>query len=252
MPRLLWNLYARCYDRITELLPYQEMLDEVVGALDLRPGMRVLDAGCGTGALAERLAAKHPDVELVSVDWSPAMLGRARRRRAWPATFTFAEGDLDDLLAADERGFDRIASVNVIWTLPDPQRTFAQMTRRLRDGGRMVHATPTWRLRAHAIVWRHLRGQEGWNLLRALLGLPVLALAGLLNLLLLVQGKLFARAPRAGKRWHADGLAELFRAAGAPLSMVQPCYAGQDVLLVCEKEESGARATRLPVPAKHL
>ncbi len=252
MPRLLWNLYARCYDRITGLLPYQEMLDEVVGALEVSPGMRVLDAGCGTGALADRLAERHPDIELVAVDWSPAMLERARTRRAWPATFTFVEGSIDDVLADDERGFDRIASVNVIWTLPDPQRTFAQMTRRLRDGGRMVHATPTWRLRAHAIVWRHLRGQKGSDLPRALLGLPVLALAGLLNLLLLVQGKLFARTPRAGKRWHADGLAELFRATGAPSSKIRPCYAGQDVLLVCEKEESGTRATRLPAPAEHL
>jgi hypothetical protein len=116
----------------------------------------------------------------------------------------------------------------------------------------MVHSTPSWRLRAHAIVWQHLRGQRGWARLRALAGLPVLALAGLLNLLLLAQSMVFARAPRASKRWHADGLAELLRAAGAPPKAVRPCYAGQDVLLVCDKEVPDARATRLPAPAKHL
>jgi Methylase involved in ubiquinone/menaquinone biosynthesis len=252
MPKLLWNLYALCYDRIVELLPYQEMLDEVVTALDLSPGMRVLDAGCGTGALAERLAAKHPDIELVAADLSPSMLKRARARRDWPASFKFVEGNIDDVLAGDERGFDRIASVNVIWTLPDPQRTFALMTARLREGGRMVHTTPSWRFRAPAIVWRHIHGHRGWARLRSLLGLPVLALAGLLNLFLLAQSMLLARAPRASKRWHADGLAELLRAAGAPPRAVQPCYAGQDVLLVCEKEESNACATRLPVPGEHL
>jgi SAM-dependent methyltransferase len=252
MPKLLWNLYARCYDRITGLLPYQEMLDEVVSALDLRPGMRVFDAGCGTGALAERLAASHPDIEVVAADLSPAMLTRARTRRAWPASFTFVEGNIDDVLASDERGFDRIASVNVIWTLPDPQRTFAGMTARLRDGGRMVHTTPSWRFRAHAIVWQHLRGHKGWARLRALAGLPVLALAGLLNLLLVAQSMVFARAPHASKRWHADGLADLLRAAGTPPGTIRPCYAGQDLLLVCEKEVSGARATRLPGPARHL
>jgi SAM-dependent methyltransferase len=252
MPRLLWNLYARCYDRITGLLPYQEMLDEVVGALDLRPGMRVLDAGCGTGALAERLAARHPDIELVAADLSPAMLKRARTRRAWPASFNFVEGNIDDVLASDERGFDRIASVNVIWTLPDPEKTFARMTARLRDGGRMVHTTPSWRLRAHAIVWQHLCGHKGWARMRALGGLPVLAVAGLLNLLLLVQGMVSARAPRARKRWHADGLAELLRAAGAPPTAIRPCYAGQDMLLVCEKEVADPCAPRLPCPAKHL
>jgi SAM-dependent methyltransferase len=252
MPRLLWNLYARCYDRITGLLPYQEMLDEVVSSLELRPGMRVFDAGCGTGALAERLAARHPDIELLAADLSPSMLKRAHARRTWPASFKFALGNIDDVLASDERGFDRIVSVNVIWTLPDPENTFARMTARLRDGGRMVHATPSWRFRAHAIVWRHLCGHRGWARLRALGGLPVLALAGLLNLLLLVQSMVFARAPRASKRWHADGLAELLRAAGAPPNTIRPCYAGQNLLLVCEKEVADARARRLPVPANHL
>jgi SAM-dependent methyltransferase len=252
MPQLLWNLYARCYDRITGLVPYQEMLHEVVTALDVRPGMRVLDAGCGTGALADQLAARHPNIELVAADLSPSMLKRARTRRAWPASFTFVEGNIDDVLASDERGFDGIASVNVIWTLPDPQTTFKRMTARLHDGGRMVHATPSWRFRAHAIVWQHLRGQRGWARLRALGGLPVLALAGLLNLVLVLQSMLFARAPRASKRWHADGLAELLRAAGAPPKTIRPCYAGQDLLLICEKEVADASATRLPVPANHL
>ena len=252
MPQLLWNLYARCYDRITALLPYREMLDEVVAALEVRPGMRVLDAGCGTGALAERLAVAHPDIELVAVDLSPAMLKRARTRRSWPASFTFIEGNIDDVLASDERGFDGIASVNVIWTLPDPQTTFHRMTARLRDGGRMVHATPSWRFRAHAIVWQHLHRHHGWSRLRALGGLPVLALAGLLNLVLVVQSMVFARAPRASKRWHADGLAELLRTAGAPPKTIRPCYAGQDLLLICEKEVADALARRLPVPANHL
>ena len=251
-PRLLWNLYALCYDRIVGLLPYQEMLGEVVAALDLSPGMRVLDAGCGTGALAERLAAEHPDIELVAVDLSPSMLKRARARRVWPASFRFVEGNIDDMLASDERGYDRMASVNVIWTLPDPGRTFAQMTAHLREGGRMVHTTPSWRFRALAIVWRHVCGQRGWGRLKALFGLPALALAGLLNLLLVGQSMLLARGPRARQRWHADGLAELLRAAGAPPRVVSSCYAGQNLLLVCEKEESSVRATRLPVPGEHL
>jgi SAM-dependent methyltransferase len=180
------------------------------------------------------------------------MLGRARARRVWPASFGFVEGNIDDVLARDERGFDRIASVNLIWTLADPQGTLARMAARLREGGRMVHTTPSWRFRAHVIVWRHLRGQRGWARLRALIGLPVLAFAGLLNLCLIADTMLRAHAPNAGKRWGADGLAELLRAVGAPPGTTKTCYAGQDVLLVCQKEESDTRATRLPVPGEHL
>jgi SAM-dependent methyltransferase len=236
MALLLWNLYARCYDSITALLPYQELLDDVMAAIKLAPGMRILDAGCGTGALVERIVAEHPDVELVGVDMAKAMLARARARRSWPSSVRFVEGTIDEVLARETAPFDRIVSVNVLWTLPDPQRTLAAMAARLSVGGTMVHTTPSWRFRAHAIVWRHLRGLirgKGWRLL---LGLPMLTVAGFLNLTLVVQSMLRARGSGARKRWHAEGLAELLRKAGAPVRAQRPCYAGQNVLLLCERE----------------
>lgn len=251
MARVLWNVYARCYDSVTALLPYQELLDDVVSALELAPGMRVLDAGCGTGVLSERIVARHPDVELWGVDMAPAMLARARARRAWPSSVRFVEGAIEDLLSAKGPTFDRIVSVNVLWTLPDPQRTMSAMAARLSRGGRMVHATPSWRLRAHVILWRHLLGLlrgKGWILL---LALPKLALAGLLNLILVGQSMLQARGKSARRRWHADGLADLALAAGVPVRSARSCYAGQDVLLVCEREAQPA-AVQLPVQAKPL
>jgi SAM-dependent methyltransferase len=252
MANFLWNVYALCYDAVTGLAPYQEMLDEVVAALDLSPGMRVLDAGCGTGALADRLAAACPDIELLAVDLSPGMLRRARARRIWPATFAFLEGNIDNVLANDTRGFDRIASVNVIWTLPDPRQTFARMAAGLRPHGRMVHTTPRWRFRANVVLWRHLRHCKGYDLLRALLGLPRLALAGLLNLVLVGQSVLRARSRHASQRWHADGLVQLLCAAGVPPRVVRPCYAGQGHLLVCDKESMAPTGPWLPAPAKDL
>ena len=217
-------------------MPYQELLDDVVAAIELAPGMRILDVGCGTGALAERIVAKHPDVELVGVDMAKAMLARARARRSWPSSVRFVEGTIDDVLASETAPFDRIVSVNVLWTLPDPQRTLAAMAARLSVGGTMVHTTPSWRFRAHAILWRHLRWLmrgKGWRLL---LGLPMLTVAGLLNLILVVQSMLRARGAGARKRWHAEGLAELLRTAGVPVQAQRSCYAGQNVLLVCGRE----------------
>jgi SAM-dependent methyltransferase len=235
MPKFLWNMYAYCYDAITGLAPYQDMLDDVVEALEVAPGMRVLDAGCGTGVLAERLAVACPELEVVAVDLSPAMLKRARARRAWPASFSFVDGAIEDVLARDLRGFDRVASVNVIWALPDPQDTFAKMAGRLRPSGRMVHTTPRWRFRADVIVWRHFSKLRGRALARALLGLPKLLLAGLLNLLLVGQSLLLTRGSNAKRRWEADGLARLLGAAAVPPRLVKACYAGQGLLLVCEK-----------------
>lgn len=235
----LWDLYAHTYDAIAALHPYGEMLDEVVAALDVAPGLRVLDAGCGTGALAERLAEACPSIGYVGVDLSPSMLARARARRTWPRGFTFLHGDLDALLSGNVGGFDRLASVNVIWTLPDPRGSLARMTAGLRPGGHMVHTTPRLRFRADVVVWRHLRAQTGWALLRALLGLPILVVAGLLNLLLVAQRALGGGAPRAKRRWSAEGLLSLLREAGAEPRPVRPCYAGQGYLLVAGKAGAG-------------
>jgi SAM-dependent methyltransferase len=257
MPKVLWNLYALCYDAIAGLAPYQDMLGEVVQSLELAPGMRVLDAGCGTGALAKRVALVCPEVEWVGVDLSSTMLKRARAKGPWPASFRFVEANidgfldelLDEFLASDPRGFDRIASVNVIWTLPDPQQTFRRMTRALRPTGRMVHTTPRLRFRAQRIVWNHILRQTGWARLRAVLGLPLLGLAGVLNLVLVVQSVLSRSARHKGKQWDAEGLAELLRSAGSTVSVSRPCYAGQGHLLVCQKDHD---SSRLPAPAKGL
>jgi SAM-dependent methyltransferase len=163
------------------------------------------------------------------------MLARARQRRRWPASFAFLEENLDHVLDREANGFDRIASVNVMWTLPDPSGTIARMAAGLRSGGRMVHTTPRLTFRAYVIVWRHLRRQQGWALARALLGLPVLLFAGFLNLLLVAQSVLGARAPRARQRWSETGLTGLLRDARLEPLPALPCYADQGFLLAAEK-----------------
>ena len=233
---MLWNLYAACFDLVAGLAPYQEMLDEVVTALDLRPGMRVLDAGCGTGALEARLAQRHPDVEVVAVDASSAMLARARRR-TWAVSPRFVDGTIDDFLASEGGHFDRVVSVNVIWALGDPGRTIGHLADALAPGGRMVHTTPRWRFRFDVIVARHLRrarGVRGW--LRALGLLPALVVAGLLNLALVARVLTTNRAWRDRSRWQADGLARLFSRPDLGAVAIRLTYAGQGFLVTCDKQ----------------
>ena len=230
----LWNLYAACYDLVAGLAPYRDMLDEVVAALDLRPGMRVLDAGCGTGALEARLVERHPDVEVVAIDASPAMLARARQR-SWSVSPHFVAGDIDDFLAKEKRPFDRVVSVNLIWALDNPRRTIEHMADCLAQGGRMVHTTPRWRFRFDRLIVLHLRRTRGVRgLLRALLLLPALAVAGLLNLALVLW--VLSRTWRDRSRWQADGLARLFARPGWGPVAIRPTYAGQGFLVTCDKQ----------------
>jgi SAM-dependent methyltransferase len=76
---------------------------EVLGLLGLDPGAQVLDAGCGDGRLAVRLAAAG--LAVVGVDADEAQIGRARARPASPAwTLEWRVGDLAEL--DEPAGFD--------------------------------------------------------------------------------------------------------------------------------------------------
>lgn len=52
--------------------------DDLFAMIDVRPGLRVVDLGCGTGELTARLAEQLPQSDTVGIDSSPEMLARAR------------------------------------------------------------------------------------------------------------------------------------------------------------------------------
>jgi trans-aconitate 2-methyltransferase len=51
--------------------------DDLLELVDIRPGLRVVDLGCGTGELTRRLADSLPDSDVLGLDSSPQMLERA-------------------------------------------------------------------------------------------------------------------------------------------------------------------------------
>lgn len=101
-------------------------------------GLRILDAGCGTGASTAALLTTAPHAHIVAVDASEEMLHRARAK-SWPQSVQFVHSRIEDLLSASEYGpFDAVFAAYLVRNLrrPDEQlRTFRQI---LRPGGKLA------------------------------------------------------------------------------------------------------------------
>jgi SAM-dependent methyltransferase len=124
-----WERIARSYASTWALVTCQ-FGDLLLRALQLAPGMRLLDVACGPGQVAAAAQALGADV--IGVDFSRAMIGLARRRHPG---LVFRQGDAEALPFG--RGqFDVVAMNFGVLHLADPARAFAEARRVLRPGGR--------------------------------------------------------------------------------------------------------------------
>ena len=103
--------------------------------LNLGPGKRVLDVGCGAGETSLALAATG--AEVTGVDISRPLLEIARRRTADRAGLAFVEADAQ-IYAFEPAGFDAVFSRFGVMFFADPAAAFANIRQGLKPGGRLA------------------------------------------------------------------------------------------------------------------
>jgi ubiquinone/menaquinone biosynthesis C-methylase UbiE len=109
----------------------------LIERLDIAPGMRVLDAGCGPGRLTIPLAsAVGPDGEVVALDTQPEMLAKLERRleaegitNVRPLRAGLGEG------ALGEGGFDRVVLAMVLGEVRGRGAATRELYAALKPGG---------------------------------------------------------------------------------------------------------------------
>ena len=107
------------------------------------PGMRVLDAGCGTGNFSLKMAALGAHVE--GIDLSAPMIGYAREKAAaseYSDQLHFQLGDLYQLPFPDA-SFDAVLSMAAFEFIHDDQRALDEFLRVVKPGGHVLIGTIT-------------------------------------------------------------------------------------------------------------
>ena len=80
---------------------------------------RILEVGCGEGAMTERLSRAYPEAEIVAIDITPR-LGRLYRGSS--ARVRFIECTVQEIAAAQPGAFDLVLLSDVLHHVPIPQR----------------------------------------------------------------------------------------------------------------------------------
>ncbi|MCA9579449.1 MAG: class I SAM-dependent methyltransferase [Myxococcales bacterium] len=108
------------------------------------PDSVVLDAGCGTGSLALRLASAGAEVHGLDISSEMIRIARGKAQAAGDAAVnvTFHEGVLDDTFDALAPGsLDGVCAYSILHLLQDPGDALARMHRLLAPGGFLVAST---------------------------------------------------------------------------------------------------------------
>lgn len=106
---------------------------------DLR-GMRLLDAGCGTGALA--VQAAHRGAQVVAIDLSPTLVALARERAPVPANGGSIEFCCGDMLDPALGSFDFVVGMDSVihYEAQDALRVLTRLAERTRHAMLFTYA----------------------------------------------------------------------------------------------------------------
>jgi len=159
------------------------------GRLGLRPGLDVLELGCGTGQITGWLAETVRPGRVVAADFSPGMLAQARARGV---DAEFRRLDIcADAVASDS--FDVVLCLHAFPHFRDPLRALANIRSLLKPGGRLIvlHLAGSAQINAfhsaleHPVCLDLLPATNAWPEMLAVAELELLSLTDEADLFLL-------------------------------------------------------------------
>jgi ubiquinone/menaquinone biosynthesis C-methylase UbiE len=124
------------FTRIADTM--RESGEALIESIGVRPGLKVLDLGCGDGTTALPSARRGADVLGVDIAANLVAAGNARAKLAGLTNVRFEEGDASNLERLEAKSFDLVVSIFGAMFAPKPFDVAKEMVRVTKLGGRIV------------------------------------------------------------------------------------------------------------------
>ena len=129
-----FDSWAPFYDYLFTTIFYQAIHKRLLEYVELQANPLVLDLGCGTGRLLQRLAAKFTDLRGIGLDLSTEMLRQARRKNQYRERVIFKQGNANHLPFANNQ-FQAVYNTISFLHYPNPEQVLQEISRVLSQRG---------------------------------------------------------------------------------------------------------------------
>lgn len=136
--RNLFNQIAVRYDFMNNLISlglHRAVKSDAISLLDIRPHIKILDACCGTGDIAELIKTKEHLTDITGIDFSENMLSIAKKRIK---DVNFIKGDITATNFPSE-SFNIVAMSFGLRNIQNPEKALYEINRILKTGGEFLH-----------------------------------------------------------------------------------------------------------------
>jgi ubiquinone/menaquinone biosynthesis C-methylase UbiE len=131
---------------------HSDITEQTLALMDLNPGDRVLDLGCGTGWASRRIGRMVTAGEVVGLDVADEMLRRAERASAGIENVRYVWGSAEKIPAPDNY-FSKVLSVESFYYYSDQGRALADLRRVLRTAGKLFILINLYKDNHYSLRW---------------------------------------------------------------------------------------------------
>src|SRR5437588_1785286 len=131
---------------------HSDITEQTIALMDLQPGDRILDLGCGTGWASRRLARIATSGDVVGIDVADEMLRRAEQASAGIRNVRYLWGSAENI-PAQNNYFTKVLSVESFYYYADQGKALDELRRVMAPGGRLFILINLYKDNHYSLRW---------------------------------------------------------------------------------------------------